>query len=307
MPPILKATDEIYLLSTARAMSAEQRTAFVQQVAALGFSPIAGRSLSMQQGVLAGTDADRLADLQAALDHPTAQAIWCGRGGYGTSRLLDALDWTAYRRQPKWVVGFSDTTALLAAALAAGGYALHGVMGFQAGQPAYAGAWQGVKSLLMGAPMHYHWPASTHCLPGTASGRLVGGNLSLLAHMVGCRQEFDYQDAILFIEEIDEYLYSLDRMLVQLARSGRLAHIRGVVLGAFTQIQDNADPFGLSLAEILIRAFQGRGIPVAFGFPAGHEPPNLPLVLGAQVQLSQAVGTWQLAEAGARQRQLRRG
>lgn len=294
MTSSLQPGSEVYLLSTARALTPEQQSLFVRRMAELGYVPIVGNTLSQKHGVLAGTDEQRLADLQQALDHPTARAIWCGRGGYGTSRLLDSLDWTAYRKKPKWIIGFSDVTALLAAAVQNGGLAIHGPMGFSAGQPGTDAAWSHTHALLCGQPYGHAWQTSTQCINGETMGRLIGGNLCMLAHLAGTPTNYDYEGAILFVEDIDEYLYQVDRMLVQLQRCGLLSRLAGVVVGAFSDIKDNEDPFGYTLEEILDRAFRPLGIPVAYGYSAGHIAQNLPLPIGRPVRLASQDGYWQM-------------
>ncbi|MBX3102360.1 MAG: LD-carboxypeptidase [Bacteroidetes bacterium] len=286
IPPVLKPGDPVYLLSTARALSAEQADGLVAAVKAAGYRPVVGASLKARHHIFAGDDTLRTADLQRALDDPDIRAIWCGRGGYGTTRLLDAIDWRGFLVHPKWIIGFSDVTALLAQTVRHGIAAIHGPLGIFAQSADGAAAWQDTLDLLSGKWPQYSWPAGTGQITGQASGTLIGGKLSLLSHLVGSPGEFPWEDSLLFLEDVDEYLYQIDRLLLQLHRSGRLAGIRGVVAGTFSDIHDNPEPFGLTLHEILHRAFAPYHIPLALDFPAGHVTDNRPLPLGIPAQLA---------------------
>lgn len=286
VPPPLQAGDGVYLLSTARALIPEQADAFVAGIRAAGYTPIEGASLRARHRIFAGTDAQRAADLQAALTHPNVRAIWCGRGGYGTTRMLDLVDLRPLAASPKWVIGFSDVTALLAACTRQGVACVHGPLGIFAQAANDGGAWEETLDVLRGQWPSYSWPTHPNNVIGEASGRLMGGNLSLLAHLVGSPTAPDFIDSLLFLEDVDEYLYQIDRLLLQLHRAGQLARVRGVVAGTFRDMHDNPEPFGRTLEEILTDAFTPYGIPVALNFPAGHIPHNRPLVLGVRAVLS---------------------
>lgn len=286
VPPPLQAGDSIYLLSTARALSPEQADAFVGGIRAAGHTPIEGASLRARHHIFAGADAQRAADLQAALAHPQARAIWCGRGGYGTTRMLDLVDLRPLAAAPKWIIGFSDVTALLAASTRQGVACIHGPLGIFAQAADDGGAWQETLGILRGQWPTYSWQAHPRNVLGQASGRLMGGNLSLLAHVAGSPTAPDLADSLLFLEDVDEYLYQIDRMLLQLHRAGQLAQVRGVVAGTFRDMHDNPESFGSTLEEILTDAFAPYGIPVALHFPAGHIPHNRPLILGVRAALS---------------------
>jgi muramoyltetrapeptide carboxypeptidase len=235
----------------------------------------------------AGADAQRAADLQDAVSDPDVKAVVCARGGYGCSRVVDAVDFSPLLKYPKWLVGFSDITVLHARWARLGLPGIHGVMSGKF--PAGGGDNESTESLrkaLFGEPLHYVVPAHPLNKTGKAEGLLTGGNLALVAHLTGSVDELDTAGKILFLEDVGEYLYNIDRMMRQLQRSGKLRHIKGLILGYFTDTKDHATPFGASAYEIISAVVKDLNIPVCFGFPAGHEEPNLSLVFGKPVTLT---------------------
>lgn len=248
---------------------------------------IEGDSLRVQEGPFAGSDALRRADLQRLFDDPAVRAVFAARGGYGCYRLADGLDLAPLQRMPKWLVGFSDVTVLLSLFYNHNIVSLHGLMPRQFGQPERADALESVRQWLFGeAPAHYRTPAHPLNRPGHAMGKLVGGNLTLLVNSIGTPTDVDFTNTILFIEDIDETLFSLDRMLTQLRRGGRLKNLAGLVVGQFTDMRANASlPFGKDASELIADAVAEYTYPVLFGFPAGHVDYNLALPIGWQVRL----------------------
>jgi muramoyltetrapeptide carboxypeptidase len=265
---------------------------------AWGLAVATGEHLFARHHQFAGTDAQRLADLQRALDDPETAAIICARGGYGTTRIVDQLDFTAFLRQPKWLVGYSDITTLHLHLHRLGVESLHATMPllFNRDTPPSI---ESLHNLLFGGEMDY--PVAPHRLnrPGEGSGVLVGGNLALLASNVGTASDVDTQGKVLFLEDINEYLYSLDRMMVQLKRSGKLAGLAGLVVGHFTDSKDNDIPFGKDPYEIVDDAVREYGFPVCYGFPVGHEPENLAMPCGRTVHLTVGPGRVTLSSAQA--------
>jgi muramoyltetrapeptide carboxypeptidase len=233
----------------------------------------------------AGTDAQRLADLQRALDDPETSAIICARGGYGTTRIIDELDFTAFLRQPKWLVGYSDITTLHLHLHRLGVESLHATMPllFDRDTPFSIGS---LRNLLFGGEIAYR--VTPHALnrPGEGSGVLVGGNLALLVSNVGTASDVDTAGKVLFLEDINEYLYSIDRMMVQLKRTGKVAGLAGLVVGHFSDSKDNDIPFGKDPHEIVADAVREYGFPVCYGFPVGHEPENWAMPCGRTVHLA---------------------
>jgi muramoyltetrapeptide carboxypeptidase len=284
-PAPLRSGQKVTVLAPAGLISREAVTAGLEGLRNWGLEVATGEHLFTRHYQFAGTDAQRLADLQRALDDPETAAIICARGGYGTTRIVDGLDFTAFLRQPKWLVGYSDITTLHLHLHRLGVESLHATMPllFNRDTPPSI---ESLHNLLFGGEMDY--PVAPHRLnrPGEGSGVLVGGNLALLASNVGTASDVDTQGKVLFLEDINEYLYSLDRMMVQLKRSGKLAGLAGLVVGHFTDSKDNDIPFGKDPYEIVADAVREYGFPVCYGFPVGHEPENWAMPCGRTVHLA---------------------
>jgi muramoyltetrapeptide carboxypeptidase len=270
--------------------------------------PASRSRLDAPYDYLAGADAERLADLHAAFASPDIGAVWCLQGGFGSWRLLDGLDYALLRRHPKPFIGYSDITALhLAMQRHAGFVTFHGPM---LAQDMLAGKRQPTESHLLamvgGQVGQGAWIAppldatATELVPGAATGRLVGGNLALIAALIGSPNEIDTRDAILFIEDVNEALPRVDRMLSQLAAAGKFDGLKGVLVGNFTRIlgvqMDEAQAQGM-LYPLILDQFRARGIPVLGGWPSGHGNPNLTLPLGARVTLDTGRGALRLEQA----------
>ncbi len=270
--------------------------------------PASRSRLDAPYDYLAGTDAERLADLHAAFAAPDVGAVWCLQGGFGSWRLLDQLDFDLLRQNPKPFIGYSDITALhLAMQRRAGFVTFHGPM---LAQDLLAGKREPTESHLLSmitgqvgqgtwiAPPPY--ATATELVPGTATGRLIGGNLALIGALIGSDHEIDTRGAILFIEDVNEALPRIDRLLSQLAAAGKFGDLKGVLVGNFTRIlgvsMDDAQAQGM-LYPLILDQFRGRGIPVLAGWPSGHGDPNLTLPLGAQVTLDTSRGALRLEQA----------
>jgi muramoyltetrapeptide carboxypeptidase len=293
MPQPLTAGDQIAIVALARKVSLLDIELAISIFKSWGLRVVFGNTLTAGHHIFAGTDAERAADLQAMLDNPEIKAIISARGGYGTTRMLDLVDFSTFEKKPKWVVGFSDITALLSHIQTKGIESIHGIMPALFSKPGSEAAIESLRQVLFGEPVLYPTiPAHALNRPGLGTGQLVGGNVSLLATVIGTPSEVDYTGKILFLEEVEEYLYSLDRMLVQLKRAGKLTHLAGLVVGHFTAMQDNPVPFGSTAYEIIRNHTQDYPYPICFGFPTGHEPYNLALVCGREATLS-------VTEAGA--------
>jgi muramoyltetrapeptide carboxypeptidase len=248
---------------------------------------IEGNSLHAVDGPFAGSDELRRSDLQYLFDNPTVRAVFAARGGYGCYRIADDLDLTGLLVNPKWLVGFSDVTVLLSLLYRHGLGSLHGLMPRQFGQPNRAESMESVRQWLFGEnPSRYVVPAHPLNRPGKAAGPLVGGNLTMLMNSLGTPTDVDFDGTVLFIEDIDETLFSLDRMMTQLRRSGRLARLAGLVVGQFTDMRTNLSlPFGKESADIIAETVAAYDYPVLFNFPAGHVDYNLALPIGRRVTL----------------------
>jgi muramoyltetrapeptide carboxypeptidase len=285
IPPYLQPGDEVAILSPASFPPTENWKQGVEVLESWGLRVrMAPNYLSRHFG-LGGTDAERLSDLQQMIDDPSIKAIFPIRGGYGVSRLLDSLDFTGVISSPKWVVGFSDITALLCELDSIGYASIHGPMphnfcqkgGEFALQNLYTALFEGVVSVA--APSH---PLNRL---GEASAEIIGGNLSLLAHLVGSQTFASTDGKILFIEEIGERLYHVDRMLVQLKRAGLFQNLAGLLIGGFTDCNEASLSIGKTAYELVAEHTSGTSYPIAFDFPAGHIPNNQPLIFGVKSKL----------------------
>jgi muramoyltetrapeptide carboxypeptidase len=248
-----------------------------------GYKVTLGKTTQTEYFYFSGTDAQRLADLQEVLDDTTVAAILMGRGGYGLSRIIDDLNFDTFKQHPKWIIGFSDITVLHAHIFQTMQIAtLHAPMcsafAVENLEQEYMKTYQQV---LRGSAIQYQFLSNVHNVQGIVTGQIVGGNLCMLEHLTGSVSQLDTRDKILFIEDIGEHLYKIDRMLYNLKRSGQLSTIKGLVCGNFSDIEDTTRPFGQNLYQIITSHISDWGIPVAFDIPIGHETINYPLVLGA--------------------------
>lgn len=285
-PPYLKAGDTVIILSTARKITIEELTPAIQLIEGWGLKVKLGSTIGLADNQFAGTDAERQADLQAAIDDPSIKAVICARGGYGTVRMMDNLDWTGFLQSPKWIVGFSDVTYLH----------IHlnqtiGVQTIHSSVPALfhrntPEAIDTIRQQLFGEAVSYDIAAQPLNRAGEAKGVLIGGNLSILYSITGTKSGFNTGGKILFIEDIDEYLYHIDRMMMNLKRSGKLHDLAGLIVGGMTDMNDNAIPFGKNAEEIIAEHVAEYNYPVCFGFPAGHIADNRALVLGKVMELT---------------------
>jgi muramoyltetrapeptide carboxypeptidase len=288
-PESVKTGDTVAIVSTARKVSPEEIKPATDILASWGLKAVPGKNLFRQQNQFAGTDNERLADFQNALDNKDIRAILFARGGYGTIRLIDQVDWTGFKKNPKWLIGFSDITVVQSHVLTnCGAETLHALMAFNF-KKASSESKDALKKILFGENVSYQISEnifSDFNRHGKAKGILAGGNLSLLYAINGTPSDIDYSGKILFIEDLDEYLYHIDRMMLTLKRSGKLKSLAGLIVGGMTDMRDNTVPFGKSAEEIISEAVAEYSYPVCFGFPAGHIRDNRPLIFGREVELN---------------------
>lgn len=284
-PPNLEAGDLVAIVATARSVERQTMERAGEMVRSWGLEVVFGRYLFEVSDQFAGTDKTRIADLQWALNHPDIKAVLCARGGYGTTRIIDQINFTTLLSKPKWICGFSDITAILCHLHKLKIESIHSTMPLLFERSGYESSSESLRSLLFGqaAPME----VSDHEFNqlGMASGTLLGGNLSILVHLLGTPSEVDTKNKILFIEDIDEYLYHIDRMMLQLLRAGKLDRLSGLVVGQMTDMNDNKIPFGKTANEIVRSHVKSFNYPVAFGFPIGHDKPNIALPVGREATL----------------------
>lgn len=294
-PMALLPKDRIGIIAPASPVDPERLRAGLQELERRGYEVVVGRHLFSRRSLFAGSDEERLADLRAMLEDPTVKAIFCARGGYGSQRLISGLRPVLDQIEPKIVVGYSDITALHSMFQRAGWITWHGPMPGDWVRMADGGfSVHALFALLRGEPMpHIPLPPGVKprmLCPGRTRGRLVGGNLSLIAALLGTEHEIDTRGAILLLEEIGEAPYRVDRMLSSLRLAGKLDGLRGVILGDFT---DCAPPPGgpqVYVEEVLQEHFGGLDVPVVMGFPSGHGRVNVPLPLGLEVELDADAG-----------------
>ncbi len=287
-PPYLKPGSKIRMVSPSGKISEEHILPAVEWLEKQGYAVELGRHVFAQHYQFAGTDNQRMEDMQEALDDPETTAIICSRGGYGMVRILKRLNFDQFLKFPKWLVGFSDITILHACLNNRRVATIHGAM------PRYFFGDDGIPTenlhslmqLLTGEKVFYSFQNGENNRKGKASGELAGGNLSIISSMHGTPCELKTNGKILFIEEIDEFLYHTDRMMHQLKLSGKLENLAGLVIGSFTDMKDNESPFGKTVHEIISEAVEEYSYPVAFGFPAGHNKRNLALAFGKKWELN---------------------
>jgi muramoyltetrapeptide carboxypeptidase len=256
-----------------------------------GYSVEVGPTLGgASKNYFSGNDDDRLADLQAALDNPDVKAILCGRGGYGLTRIIDRIDFTRFRQSPKWIIGYSDITVLHSHIEANFHIAtLHAPMAAAFDDDGAEGPYvQSLRQALAGDKTDYTCPSHPFNRVGQAIAPLTGGNLALLAHLAGSSSAVGMEGKILFLEDVGEYLYNIDRMLRQLKRSGRLDRLAGLILGSFSELKDTNRPFGATAEEIILDCIKEYDYPVAYGFPVGHGRANVALKTSVTYELKVA-------------------
>ena len=252
-----------------------------------GLKVVIGKHVFTQANHFAGTDEQRCQDFQEALDNPKVKAIWSARGGYGSVRILDQLDFSKFKENPKWIIGYSDITAFHNHIHNLGVETLHAMMGtsMQDDPVDIAETIETFRKALFGEQLKYTIKSSKENRKGNAEGVLVGGNIAILASMLGSDSQLNTDGKILFIEEIGEYKYAIDRMLQSLKRAGYFNKVKGIIVGDMTKIRKNTTPWGSSIEQLILDIVPNE-IPVLFGFPAGHEPDNRALIMGRTVKLS---------------------
>lgn len=282
-PPFLKKGDKIAIVASARKISMEELQPAIDIFKSWGLEVVLSKNLLGSDNQYSGTDAERTQDLQDALDDNTIKAIISARGGYGTIRIVDKINFTKFRLQPKWVIGYSDITVLHSHIHNFGIETLHATMpiNFLVNTEAV----ETMRKTLFGEKLKYEIDKHLLNREGFAEAQLVGGNLSLLYALTGSNSSLHTKGKILFIEDLDEYLYHIDRMMVSLKRSGKLSDLAGLVVGGMTDMKDNQIPFGKTAEEIIMDAVKEYNYPVCFNFPAGHIDKNLAIVLGRSVRL----------------------
>lgn len=285
-PKFLQAGDVIGIFAPARKISEAEVLPAIKMIEEAGFRVKLAPGLFASDRQFAGEDASRAADLQSLINDPQVRAILCARGGYGTVRIIEHIDWRRLSLDPKWVIGYSDVTVLhshIQRHLFM--QTIHGPMPVNFTQEGNGQALQSLWELLSGKMQQYR--ISPHSLnrAGDTEGMLCGGNLSVLYSLLGSPSDLEPDGKILFLEDLDEYLYHIDRMMMNLKRNRWFERISGLLVGGLTDMNDNAVPFGRSAEEIVREAVEPYRFPVAFGFPAGHQPDNRAMLMGGYLRM----------------------
>jgi muramoyltetrapeptide carboxypeptidase len=288
IPPYLSKGDAVGIICPAGYMPYEKAATCIEVLQQWGYKVRIGKTLGNQFHYFSGTDEERLSDLQMMLDDKEIKAILCGRGGYGMSRIIDKLDFTSFKKNPKWLIGFSDITVLHAHVYERFNIAtLHAPMAAAFNDDEYENEFiQSLRKALKGAVSNYSCDTHSMNRTGKAEGELVGGNLSLVAHLIGSVSSFKTKGKILFLEDVGEYIYNVDRMVIQLKRNGMLQHVAGLVIGGFSEMKDTTTPFGADVFSAIQSHVKEYDYPVCFDFPVSHEKNNYALKVGVKHQLS---------------------
>ena len=288
-PPYLQKGDTIAIVAPAGIL--KNREATIEKAVKLaeswGLKVVLGKYIFNKDGHFAGSDEERTKDFQKALDNPNIKAIWAGRGGYGSVRVLDRLDYTTFLKHPKWIVGYSDITAFHNHIHNLGVETIHGMMAtsLEEKPEEIIETISSFKKALFGDKISYGIPPSKYNRKGIVEGQIIGGNLAILTSMLGSKSQLNTENKILFIEEIGEYKYSIDRMLQSLKRARYFTKVKAVIVGDMSLIKKNSTKWGSSVEQLILDVLP-KDIPVLFDFPAGHEADNRALVFGRNVKLT---------------------
>jgi muramoyltetrapeptide carboxypeptidase len=287
-PPYLSKGDTIGIVCPAGFMPVEKASECIRVLnEEWGFTTKVGKTLGNQYHYFSGTDEERLSDFQQMLDDDSVKAILCARGGYGVGRIIDRIDFKKFKKNPKWIIGFSDIT-VLHSHLYSNYYisSIHAPMAAAFNDLGYVNRFvQSLKNALEGKKLKYQCDPHEFNKKGEAIGELIGGNLSLLAHLVGTESDIKTRGRILFLEDTGEYLYNIDRMMYQLKRSGKLSKLAGLIIGGFTDNKDTENPFGQNEYEIIHDVVKDYNYPICFGFPISHEKENYAIKIGVGYKL----------------------
>lgn len=282
--PYLHKGSKVAIAAPARRVTPEEMQFAIEWLKGNSFVPVYDDSLFVEHHIFAGDDDFRASVFQKYLDDEHIEAIWLARGGYGSIRIIDKLDFTKFLQHPKWIIGFSDGTVLHSKLSRLGVPSMHASMPFYFANKTRE-AKQSLYDALTGKVLHYEFPSHPQNRIGQMEGEIVGGNLSVLISMMGSKTFPETDGKIFFIEEVDEYIYHVDRMMRALKRAGKLDHIKGLIVGGLTQIHDNTHPFGQTVEEVIAEVVSEYDYPLCFGFPAGHFDDNRVIIFGQKARM----------------------
>lgn len=285
-PPKLSTKDKVGIVAPARKISPAQLEAAVKTLRLWGLQPVLAKNIfSAGHSYLAGSDNQRREDFQSMIDDGEIKAIFCARGGYGSTRILEEIDFSPLENAPKWIIGFSDITAFHLRLASIGVASIHGTMPIFFDQPEAKESVESIRRIIFEGSCQVSFPSEGSNRLGEARGEVLGGNLSLIVDALNTPSEPVTENRILIIEEVDEYFYKIDRMFTQLRRAGKLKRVRGLVIGHMTDMKNSDLAFGESVQEIILHAVRDYEYPVAFSLPSGHKNPNLAWIHGAPAEL----------------------
>ena len=288
VPRYLEKGDKIGIIAPARCINFEEVHPSIRVFQKWGLEVVLGTNIFRRCNQFSGKDELRHADLQQMLDDDSIRAVICARGGYGTARIIDKLNFQGFCRNPKWIIGYSDITVLHSHIQRHFGIeTIHATMPVNiVSDTVVSDSLETLKNAVFGKSLNYRVPRNPLSRSGDAEAILTGGNLSILYSLMGSVSELESSGKILFLEDVDEYLYHIDRMMMALKRAGKLDKIKGLIIGGMNRMNDNNVPFGRTANEIIEEATKEFSYPVCFDFPAGHGETNLALILGRTVKFS---------------------
>lgn len=284
IPPFLKQGDTVGIVCTARKFSVEEAQPAIALLNSWGLQVKLGFTIGLDNHQLGGADQQRADDFQNMIDDDTVKMIWCARGGYGTVRMIDLVDFSKLLNQPKWIVGFSDVTVLHNHLHQLNIATIHGIMPFSVTRTDDVSI-STLQQVLFGNSISYTTPFTAENRLGNSKGVLIGGNLSIIYALLGSKSALDTKGKILFIEDLDEYLYHIDRMLMNLKRNDFFKDLAGLIVGGMTDMHDNEIPYGMNAHQIILDITAEFDFPVTFNFPAGHVNDNRALIFGKEIAL----------------------
>lgn len=280
----IQQNDIVGIVSTARKISLEEIQPAIDLLESWNLRVRIGKTIGLEDNQFAGTDGERTQDFQDMLDDDEVKAIWCARGGYGTIRIIDDLDFSKFKKNPKWIIGYSDVTVLHNHINNLGYETIHATMPVDLSKNTLE-AIISLKEALFGKPLQYSFKTDKLNKLGKAECELIGGNLSMLYSLLGSETAIDTDGKILFIEDLDEYLYHMDRMMQNLKRNGYFDNLKGLIVGSMSDMNDNKIPFGKTAKQIVFDVCKDYDFPICFNFPAGHINDNNALIMGRNVKL----------------------
>ena len=288
-PPALNPGDLIYITAPAKLMDTQAVTYAKKHLEENGFKVLISKNCLGKHHYFSGTDEERLLDFQFGIDHPDVRAILCARGGYGSIRLVDRINWANMLREPKWLIGFSDITVFHHRLNKLGVQSIHGSMPINFEKNTEA-ALTTLVNTLKGSWPQFLLPSNQSNKVGIATGNLIGGNLSIVYSMLGTDDQYDFEDSILFLEDLGEHYYQVERMFFALKKSGAFQKIKGLIIGGISELEDTDPPLGRTIEEIVLDQLMFTRIPVLFNFPGGHIEDNRAMVFGKKIQLTVSEG-----------------